>query len=397
MKEVIMKILSVNAGSSSLKFQMYQMPEETVLISGLFERIGISGSGYTLKLNGEKIKKEVTLNNHEDAVKILAEELVNLNVVSSLEEIYAIGHRVVHGGDKYADSVVINEDVLNTIKELSDLAPLHNPANLTGIKAFMHIVPNAIAVAVFDTAFHQTLKEDAYLYSVPYSWYRDYQVRKYGFHGTSHKYVTNRLQELLGKEDINAITCHLGNGASIAAIKNGHSFDTSMGFTPNAGLLMGTRSGDIDLTLIPYVMNKSNSSLETVLDNLNKNSGYLGISELSSDSRDIENAIEQGHEGAILAQTMYVRRIIEYIAKYYVLLGGIDAISFAGGIGENAIATRKEIIDGLKVLGIFIDEEKNNVRGKETLISTDSSSVKVFIIPTDEELMIARDTYSFAK
>lgn len=392
-----MKILSVNAGSSSLKFQMYQMPEETVLISGLFERIGILGSGYTLKLNGEKIKKEVTLNNHEDAVKILAEELVNLKVVSSLEEINAIGHRVVHGGDKYADSVVINEDVLNTINDLIDLAPLHNPANLTGIKAFMHIVPNATAVAVFDTAFHQTLKEEAYLYSVPYSWYRDYRVRKYGFHGTSHKYVTNRLQELLGKEDINAITCHLGNGASIAAIKNGHSFDTSMGFTPNAGLLMGTRSGDIDFTLIPYVMSKSNSSLEVVLDKLNKNSGYLGISELSSDSRDIENAIEQGHEGAILAQKMYVRRVVEYIAKYYVLLGGIDAISFAGGIGENAISTRKEIIDGLKVLGIFIDDEKNNVRGKETLISTDSSSVKVYIIPTDEELMIARDTYSFAK
>jgi acetate kinase len=392
-----MKILSVNAGSSSLKFQMYQMPEEKVLISGLFERIGIAGSSYTIIINGEKIKKEATLNNHEDAVKILTEELINLNVVNNLEEIEAIGHRVVHGGDKYADSVVIDSDVLNTIEELFDLAPLHNPANLMGIKAFMHVIPNAIAVAVFDTAFHQTLKEDAYLYSVPYKWYEEHKVRKYGFHGTSHKYVTNRLQSILGKENINAITCHLGNGASIAAIKEGHSFDTTMGFTPNAGLIMGTRSGDIDFTIIPYVMAKENKSLNQVLDDLNKQSGYLGISELSSDSRDIEDGIKEGHEGAILAQRMYVRRAVEYIASYYVLLGGVDAIAFAGGIGEKAIDTREEIIAELKVLGIFIDKERNNVRSKETLISTDDSKVKVYIIPTDEELMIARDTYSFVK
>jgi acetate kinase len=392
-----MKILSVNAGSSSLKFQMYQMPEEQVLISGLFERIGIAGSSYTIKINGEKIKKEVALSNHEDAVKILTEELLNLNIVSNLDEIEAIGHRVVHGGDKYADSIVIDSDVLKTIEELFDLAPLHNPANLMGIKAFMHIIPNAKSVAVFDTAFHQTLQEEAYLYSVPYKWYEEYKVRKYGFHGTSHKYVTNRLQSILGKKDINAITCHLGNGASITAIKDGHSFDTTMGFTPNAGLIMGTRSGDIDFTIIPYVMSKENKSLNEILDALNKQSGYLGISELSSDSRDIENGIKDGHEGAILAQRMYVRRVVEYIASYYVLLGGVDAIAFAGGIGENAIDTREEIVNELSALGIYLDKEKNNVRGKETLISSDKSTVKVFVIPTDEELMIARDTYSFAK
>ena len=392
-----MKILSVNAGSSSLKFQMYQMPLEQVLISGLFERIGISGSSYTFKINGEKIKKEIELKTHEDAVKILTEELINLNIVNSLDEITAIGHRVVHGGDKYALSVVINEDVLNTIEELIDLAPLHNPANLTGIKAFKAIIPNAQAVAVFDTAFHQTLNEEAYLYSVPYSWYKENQVRKYGFHGTSHKYVTNKLQDLLNKKDIKAITCHLGNGASISAICNGKSFDTSMGFTPNAGLMMGTRSGDTDFTMIPYIASKLNVSMDKIFDDLNKKSGYLGISELSSDSRDIEDAIKEGNKQAILAQKMYVRRVIEYIAKYYVLLGGIDAIAFAGGIGENAIDTRREIIEGLKVLNINLDIEKNNIRGKEALISSDDSSVKVYVIPTDEELMIARDTYSFVK
>lgn len=392
-----MKILSVNAGSSSLKFQMYEMPNETVLISGLFERIGMEGSSYTIKINGEKIKKEVPLHNHSEAVRLLTEELINLKVVSDLNEIHAIGHRIVHGGDKYAASVVINDDVMHTIEALFELAPLHNPANLMGVKAFKEVIPSAIAVAVFDTAFHQTMGKEAYLYTVPYSWYEDYGIRKYGFHGTSHKYVTNRMQTILGKNDVNLVTCHLGNGASISAIKNGLSIDTSMGFTPNAGVMMGTRSGDIDVTIVPYIMKKTGESLDKVIDDLTKKSGYLGISGISSDSRDIEDGIKAGNERCILAQEMYIKRVVEYIAKYYVLLGGVDAICFAGGIGENAMATRKAIIDKLTVLGIELDVNANNVRGVETLITTSDSSVPVYIIPTDEEVMIARDTYAFVK
>lgn len=392
-----MKVLSVNAGSSSLKFQVYNMPEEKVLISGLFERIAMDGSGYTFKINGDKIKKEISLKNHEDAVKILTEELINLNIVKDLNEIEAIGHRVVHGGDKYSESILINEDVLKTIEDLFDLAPLHNPANLMGIKAFMNVIPNAISVAVFDTAFHQTLAKEDYLYPLPYTWYTDLKIRKYGFHGTSHKYVSERLSSLLSKNDFKAITCHLGNGASISAIKNGKSVDTSMGFTPNAGVMMGTRSGDIDFTVIPYIMNKTNKTIDEVIDLLNKKSGYLGVSCLSSDSRDIEDAYLNNNEMAVLAQKMYVKRVVDYIAKYYVLLGGVDAIAFAGGIGENASLTRKMIIDKLSVLGIKLNEEENNKRGSELLISDKNSKIKVYVIPTDEEVMIARDTYFFAK
>ena len=392
-----MKVLSINAGSSSLKFQMYEMPEETVLISGTFERIGIDQSFYTIKINGEKIKKEVVLTNHEEAVRLLTEELINHQVVKSLDEIEGIGHRVVHGGDKYAESIIIDNDVLSTIEDLIELAPLHNPANLVGIKAIAKVIPNAISVAVFDTAFHQTMPEDAYLYGTPYSWYHDFKVRKYGFHGTSHKFLANRLQTLLGKQDIKAITCHLGNGASIAAINNGLSIDTSMGFTPNAGLIMGSRSGDIDVTLVPYIMGKTGKDVNAVINDLNKNSGYLGISGVGSDSRDIEDGIKAGNERCILAQKMYIRRIVEYIAKYYVLLGGIDAICFAGGIGENSADTRKGVLDSLAVLGIKIDEQANNVRSVERLITTPDSSIPCYIIPTDEEVMIARDTFAFIK
>lgn len=388
-----MKVLSVNAGSSSLKFQMYEMPEEKVLISGIFERISIGQGCYTIKINGEKVKKEVELVDHEQAVRLLTEELLNYKVVNSLDEIEGIGHRVVHGGDKYADSIVINDDVIKTIEELIELAPLHNPANLMGINAFSSVIPNATSVAVFDTAFHQTMPEEAYLYGTPYSWYSDYQVRKYGFHGTSHKYLTNRLQELLGKTDIKAITCHLGNGASITAILNGHSVDTSMGFTPNAGLIMGSRSGDIDVTLVPFIMNKTGKSINDVINDLNKNSGYLGISGVSSDSRDIEDGIKAGNERCILAQKMYIRRVVEYIAKYYVLLGGVDAICFSGGIGENSANTRKGILQELSALGIVLDEVANNVRGVETLITTADSKIPCYVIPTDEEVMIARDTF----
>ena len=392
-----MKILSVNAGSSSLKFQMYEMPEEKVLISGVFERIGIGNSFYTIKLNGEKIKKEREVSNHEEAVKILTEELLENKVVSSLDEIEAIGHRMVHGGDKYQTSTIIDEDVIKATEEFLDLAPIHIPANLTGVRAFQKIIPNATAVAVFDTSFHQTLPKQAYIYPVPYEWYEKYGVRKYGFHGTSHKYVSMRMNEILGRTDTKIITCHIGSGGSVSAVLNGKSIDTSLGFTPNAGIVMGTRSGDIDASIIPFIMKKENLTVTEVDNILNKKSGLLGISKKYSDSRDIEEGIKNGDELCQLAQDIYVRRIVEYIAKYYVLLGGCDAIVMTAGVGENSIPTRKQILDKLSVLGVQIDEERNNIRGEEKLITKDSSKIPVWVIPTDEELMIARDTYSLAK
>ncbi len=391
-----MKILSINAGSSSLKFQMYEMPEEKVLISGVFERIGIDGSFYTIKLNGEKQKKEVVLKNHEDAVKILIKELLDNKVINDLSEIDGVGHRVVHGGSKYAKSVIIDEDVIKTIKSLFDLAPLHNPANLLAIEAFRNALPNALEVAVFDTSFQQTMEKEKFIYPVPYEWYEKYGIRKYGFHGISHNYLANRMKEILGRENFKLITCHLGGGCSIEAIKDGKCIDSSLGFSPNAGLMMGTRSGDIDAQLIPFVMEKSGMSLEEVMSALSKKSGFLGLSEISSDSRDIEAGVDKGDEKCILAQHIFVNRCVEYIAKYYVELEGVDAICFAAGLGENSIATRKQILDKLKVLGIEIDDERNNVRGKETLITKDSSKIPVWVIPTDEEVMIARDTYKLA-
>ena len=393
-----MKILSVNAGSSSLKFQMYEMPEEKVLISGMFERIGINDSFYTIKINGIKIaKKEVNLNNHDDAVAYLVKELFNNKVIESVEEINGVGHRAVHGGAKYASSVVVDDKVIEDLEELCSLAPLHNPANISGIRAFKKIIPNAVAVAVFDTAFHQTMEEYNYLYAVPYAWYTDYGVRKYGFHGTSHNYLNNRMDEILGNKENKIITCHLGNGGSVSAIKNGKCINTSMGFTPNAGILMGSRSGDIDSSLIPYVMEKTGKTIGEISNDLNKNSGLLGISGLSTDHRDIEDGIEDGNDRCILTQKMYVKSIVDYVARYYVELNGVDAICFSGGIGENSSKVRKDIMDSLAVLGIKIDEQANNVRGKEALISLPDSSIACYVIPTDEEVMIARSTFDFAK
>ena len=392
-----MKVLSVNAGSSSLKFQMYEMPEEKVLISGVFERIGIDGSFYTIKINGEKIKKEVALPTHKEAVSALISELLENKVINDLSEIKGVGHRLVHGGDKYSSSVVINNEVIEEINNLIPLAPLHNPANITGVEAFVEAIPNAIQVGCFDTAFHQTMDETSYLYAVPYEWYTKYGVRRYGFHGMSHKYVSGRVAEIMGKENLKVITCHIGNGGSLSAVKNGECIDTSMGFTPNAGLVMGSRSGDIDATFIPYLMNKTGMSLDQVMNELNKNSGYLGVSGVSSDGRDIEDGVNAGNERCILAQKLYIKRIVEYIARYFVELDGADAIVFTAGVGENSIDTRKQIVAGLKSLGIKIDEEANNVRGKETLISSSDSSVAIYVIPTDEEVMIARDTYNFIK
>lgn len=387
-----MKILSVNAGSSSLKFQLYEMPEEKVLISGLMERIGVGNSFYTIKVNGEKIKKEVELNNHGEAFQTLVKELEENNVVDSLDEIKGIGHRTVQGGDFYDKTVIIDDEVIAKLEEFSPLAPLHNPAGITGIKAAKEVFPNAVQTAVFDTAFHQTMPKENYLYALPMSWYEDLKVRKYGMHGTSHKFVSRRMNEILGRTDTKIITCHVGNGASISAVVNGKCIDTSMGLTPNAGLMMGTRCGDIDASIIPYVMEKTGMSAKEIDNALNKESGLLAISRKSSDSRDVEEGIKAGDENCILAQKMYVRKIVDYIAKYYVEMGGCDAIVFTAGVGENSINTRRDIINQLAVLGIYLDEEANNVRGEERLISTNDSKTQCWIIPTDEELMIARDT-----
>ena len=392
-----MKILSVNAGSSSLKFQAYEMPEENVLISGVFERIGLDASFYTIKLNGEKIKKEVELPNHKEAFEILVEELIANHIVNSLDEIKGIGHRIVQGGSYFNKTEVATEEVIAKIDELSALAPLHNPAAIVGIRAAQAVVPNAVQTVVFDTAFHQTMPEENYLYALPYEWCSEYKIRRYGAHGTSHKYVALRAAEIIGRDDLKLITCHIGNGASISAVNAGKCLNTSMGLTPNAGLIMGSRCGDIDATIVPYMIEKTGLSPREMDTVLNKKSGLLGISGVSSDSRDIEDGIAAGNERCILAQKMYVRRIIDYIAKYYFELNGCDAIIFTAGVGENSIGTRKEIIEGLKLIGVELDEEANNVRGKETLITTTSSKIPCYIIPTNEELMIARDTYELAK
>ncbi len=388
-----MKILSVNAGSSSLKFRLYEMPEEKVLISGVFERIGIGDSFYTIKLNEEKQKKEVDLPNHEVAFKILVDELIENKIIASKEEIKAVGHRTVQGGEKYDHTVEIDEEVIADMVKYSSLAPLHNPAAITGIEVAKEVFPNALQTAVFDTAFHATMAPVNYIYPVPYEWYEKYGVRKYGMHGTSHRFVSKRMNEILGKEDTKLITCHIGNGASISAIVNGKCIDTSMGLTPNAGVMMGSRCGDIDCSIIPYIMEQENIGPKEIDNLLNKHSGLLGVSGVSSDSRDIEDGIKEGNERCILAQEMYVRKIINYIAMYYVEMNGADAIVFTAGVGENSISTRKSIMEGLAVLGIKLDEEANNCRGEEQKISTADSKIACYVIPTDEELMIVRDTY----
>ena len=387
-----MKIMSINAGSSSLKFSLFDMATEEVLISGLFERIGIEASCYTLKYKGDKIKVETDLPDHSVAVNILLEKLIELQVISTLEEIEGVGHRIVHGGDKYTESVMVTDEVVDDIIRFSDFAPLHNPAHAICIKAFREVLPKTPMVVVFDTAFHQTIEKARYLYPVPYSWYEKYHVRKYGAHGTSHRYIATKLSEELGRDDLSIISCHLGNGGSITAIKDGKCVDTSMGFTPHAGIMMGTRSGDIDVSLVPYVMEKEGKSASEIMNELNKKSGFLGVSELSSDSRDIEDGIKEGNEQCILAQEMFINSIVKYIAQYYVLLGNVDAICFTAGIGENSVDTRLAIVEKLACLGIKIDIEKNNVRGKFAQVNTDDSTVELYVVPTNEELMIAKDT-----
>ena len=390
-----MKIISINAGSSSLKFTLFEMKDETTIASGLFERIGIEGSCYTIKYNGEKITEEVEMENHTDAVKILLDKLVTLEIIKSLDEIKGVGHRVAHGLDKYKESVIITDKVMEDIESTKEFAPLHVPGILKGIEAFREVLPEALMVAVFDTAFHQTMEEETYLYPVPYKWYSEYGVRKYGFHGTSHRYISECVKEILKKDNFKLISCHIGSGGSICAIKDGKSVDTTMGFTPLAGIMMGTRSGDIDPSIIPYIMGKEGKNAGEVVDDLNKNSGVLGLSQLCSDMRDLVNACDEGNHQAIVTKDKYVRRVVDYIAQYYVSLGGVDIIVFTAGVGENNIAIRREICEKLSCLGIKIDLDKNNVRGEEIKLSIDDSSTLVYVIPTNEELMIARDTLSF--
>ncbi|APH04081.1 acetate kinase [Bacillus weihaiensis] len=392
------KIIAINAGSSSLKFQLFDMPSETVLTKGLVERIGINDSVFSITVNGEKQTEVSDIPDHAVAVKILLSKLTGLGIIKSLDEIEGIGHRVVHGGEIFNDSAIINEDTLAKIEELSDLAPLHNPANIVGIKAFQEVLPNVEAVAVFDTAFHQTMPEQSFLYSLPYEYYEDYGIRKYGFHGTSHKYVSERAAEILGRpvEHLRLISCHLGNGASIAAIEGGKSIDTSMGFTPLAGVAMGTRSGNIDPALIPFIMEKTGKDADQVLDILNKKSGILGVSGLSSDLRDIEKATEEGNERAKTALEVFASRIHKYIGSYAARMSGVDAIIFTAGIGENSTEIRARVLKGLEFMGIYWDPALNKVRGEEAYISYPHSPVKVLVIPTNEEVMIARDVVRLA-
>lgn len=387
------KIIAINAGSSSLKFQLFEMPSEEVITKGLIERIGLNDSVFTITVNGEKVQEVQDIPNHDIAVSLLLDKLTSTGIIKSLDEINGVGHRVVHGGELFADSAAITDEVLEQIEALSELAPLHNPANVTGIKAFQHVLPDVPAVAVFDTAFHQTMPESSYLYSLPYEYYEKYGIRKYGFHGTSHKYVSERAAAMLGrpKEQLRLISCHLGNGASIAAIEYGKSIDTSMGFTPLAGVTMGTRSGNIDPALIPYIMEKTGKTAEEVLDILNKKSGMLGVSGFSSDLRDIIDAANEGNERAQLALDVFADRIHKYIGSYAARMYGVDGIIFTAGIGENSDVIREKIMEGLEFMGVYFDPALNQTRGEEAFINYPHSPVKVMVIPTNEEVMIARD------
>ena len=397
-----MKFLCVNAGSSSLKFQLFEMPEEKVLISGYIEKIGLEDSFWTTKVNGEKIKGAKYLKNHNEAVQVLIDELLEHKVVKSLDEIKGVGHRVLHGGEKYSDSVLIDDEVIASIRDLTKLGPLHHPGNLAGIEALREVLPDVPMVAVYDTAFHQTMPKENYIYPVPYEWYLKYGVRKYGFHGTSHKYITTVMREKLGKDDVNLIICHIGSGASISAIKNGKCYDTTMGITPLDGLMMGTRSGAIDPSILEYVCKEADMSISDVTEALNKKSGLLGISGFS-DSRDVENAAADGDERAILALNMYNDRVAKYIADYYIELeGNVDAIVFTAGVGENGVEAREEIINRVKPLGIELDAKENAKIASfkdihEGVISSKKSKVPVWVVPTNEELMIIKDTYKLCK
>ena len=393
------KTIAINAGSSSLKWTLYEMPAEETIASGIVERIGLENSIFTIKYGeGKKYEDVLDINNHQVAVELLLAKLDELGVLTDINEIEGVGHRVVAGGELFSESALITDEVIAQIESINELAPLHNPANVTGIRAFKKVLPDITSVAVFDTSFHQTMPAVNYLYSLPYEYYEDFDARKYGAHGTSHQFVAERAAEMLDKplEDLKIITCHLGNGASITAVENGQSIDTSMGFTPLAGVTMGTRAGDIDASLIPYLMNRLElTDVQDMINILNNESGLKGISGVSSDMRDLESAEAEGNERAEIALRIFEDRVRNYVAQYMVKMEGADAIVFTAGIGENAPATRQNIIKNFNFLGIELDEELNNVRGKERIISTEDSKTKVILIPTDEELVIARDVEHF--
>lgn len=398
-----MNILVVNCGSSSLKFQLINAETEDCIAKGLCERIGIEGSmiSYT-PAGGEKEKTVTPMNDHTEAIRLVLEALTNekTGVVKSLDEIGAVGHRIVHGGEKFAEATIITDEVFKAIEECNELAPLHNPANLIGINACKKLMPNTPMVAVFDTAFHQTMPEEAYLYGLPYDYYRNYKIRRYGFHGTSHAYVSKRASEVLGEkyEDLKIIVCHLGNGASISAVKNGKCVDTTMGLTPLEGLIMGTRSGDIDPAIIEFIAHKENKSIDEIMNVLNKKSGVLGLSDnLSSDFRDIEDGYFAGQENAVRAMNVFVYRVIKYIGAYIAAMNGVDAICFTAGVGENGPLVRTLVCKNLEYMGITLDEELNQKRGLDLVITTPESKTKVLVIPTNEELMIAKQTAQLVK
>ena len=389
-----MKIMSLNTGSSSLKFSLFEMDTNELIASGYFEKVTLPGSFFNIKYNGEKIYEEIDMPTHTIAVNVMLERLISLHIVESLEEIKAVGHRIVQGADRFDKSVLIDDKVIADIAELAPLAPLHNPGHILGINAMKEALPNVPMVAVFDTAFHQTMKPEEYMYAVPYEWYTDYSVRKYGAHGTSYCYISKQIPRLLGKDNYKAIVCHLGSGGSLAAIENGKCVDTSMGFTPLAGIMMGTRSGDIDPTVVSYMVDKTGKSAADIVSDLNKKSGFLGVSGVSNDFRDIYAAFKDGNERCGLALDMYCKRVVDYIAMYYVELGGADTIVFTAGLGENAAYVKEQICKRLEVLGVKIDNEKTEVRGEEVELSTSDSKIRVFVVPTNEELMMAEDTYN---
>lgn len=391
-----MKILVLNSGSSSLKYQVIDMDTEEMLVKGYFERIGQPNSFLTHKVHGIKHKFEHQAKDHEQAIAFVLNRLTNdhYGVMKDLSELGGIGHRVVHGGEKFSESVLIDDEVIKEIKECGDLAPLHNPAAILGIEACKKIVPNVKMVAVFDTAFHQTIPKERYIYPIPYEYYEKYGVRKYGFHGTSHNYVSNRVAEIMEKDikDLKIINCHLGQGASVCAIQNGKSVETSMGLTPLGGIVMGTRSGDLDPSVVTYIMQKENMAPERIESRLNKESGAYGVSGVSVDFRDIEAEAEAGGHHARLALDIFHDTVASYIAKCMVAMNGVDVITFTAGVGEKGTLSRKAICEKLKVFGVELEDERNKARGEETLISADKSKIKVYTIPTNEELMIARET-----
>jgi len=397
-----MKVLVINCGSSSLKYQLIDMANEDVLAKGLVERIAAEGS--VLKHEKTGMDKEIIkqpMKDHKDALGLVLGALTNdtYGAVKSLSEINAVGHRTVHGGEKISESCIVNDEILGVMKECIDLAPLHNPANIMGIEACQELMPNTPMVAVFDTAFHHTIKESAYIYALPYEYYEKYKIRRYGFHGTSHKYVSHKAAEVLNKDikDLKIITCHLGNGASVAAIKNGEVVDTSMGFTPLEGLIMGTRCGDLDPAVITFLMEKENLDYNQVNTIMNKKSGVLGISGVSSDFRDIEEAAEKGNKRAQIALESFANRVRKYIGAYATMLGGLDLLIFTAGLGENSKEMREMICSDLEFLGVELDEERNSIRGKDQIINKDGAKTTVMVVPTNEELMIAKETVALVK